>query len=106
MKEKDNEKDIDSLESFGMDMISEASEDDEEDLFVKKGETCSIKKTLIKGSVKKNKADIQTEIRNGKPTAKRCCGPMCFGLLGVKSVLGTDEKYKPFFTNTNTNTIQ
>ena len=47
-KDKDNEKDIDSVESFEMDMISEASEDDEEDLFVKKGETCSMKKSLKK----------------------------------------------------------
>ena len=87
-KDKDNAKDIDSVESFEMDMISEASEEDEEDLFVKKEETSSMKKSLIKGSNKKSKSEIQTEIRNGKPTAKRCCGPVCFVLLGIKSVMG------------------
>jgi hypothetical protein len=45
-------------------------------------------KSLIKGSNKKSKAEIQTEIRNGKPTAKRVCGPICVVLLGVKSLMG------------------
>ena len=87
--------DNDSVESFEMDIMSEESEDDEEEqLFVKNGKKSydngSAKKPLIKGSKKngRRKRGIHTEIRTGNPAAKRCCGPVCCVILGIKTVMG------------------
>ena len=92
-------KDTDSVESFEMDMLSEESEEDEEEpLFVKNGKTKkdnyengSAKKPLIKGSKKNGKRRRRygdTEVRTGNPAAKRCCGPVCYVLVGIKTVMG------------------
>ena len=93
-------KDTDSVESFEMDMLSEESEEDEEEepLFVKNGkkkkldyENGSAKKPLIKGSKKNGKRKRRygdTEIRTGSPAARRCCGPVCYVLIGIKTVMG------------------
>ena len=92
-------KDTDSVESFEMDMLSEESEEDEEEpLFVKNGkkkkdnyENGSAKKPLIKGSKKNGKRRRRygdTEVRTGNPAAKRCCGPVCYVLVGIKTVMG------------------
>jgi hypothetical protein len=101
----------DSTETIEMEMVSggsdedEDEEDEEEDeVFIKsagKHENGSAKKPLIKKpkgkGLKKNghngshnsTADPEdTEIREGKPTAKRCCGPVCCILMGVKTLLG------------------
>ena len=89
-------KDTDSVESFEMEIVSEESEDeDEEQMLVKNGkksfENGSLKKPLIKGSKKNNKrkrGEIHTEIRTGSPAAKRCCGPVCCVILGIKTIMG------------------
>ena len=92
-------KDTDSVESFEMGMLSEESEEDEEEpLFVKNGkkkkdtyENGSAKKPLIKGSKKNGKRRRRygdTEVRTGNPAAKRCCGPVCYVLVGIKTVMG------------------
>ena len=92
--------DSESVESFEMDIVSEESEDDEDDeeaeLFVKNGkkkksyENGALKKPLIKGSKRNGgrKRGVHTEIRTGSPAARRCCGPVCCVLIGVKTVLG------------------
>ena len=89
----------DSLtETFEMDMMSdgeESEDDEEEELFVRKNGTKSYdngaaKRPLIKGSKKsgRKKRGISTEIRTGNPAARRCCGPVCYVLLGIKTVMG------------------
>ena len=92
--------DSESVESFEMDIVSEESEEDEDDeeaeLFVKNGkkkksyENGALKKPLIKGSKRNGgrKRGVHTEIRTGSPAARRCCGPVCCVLIGVKTVLG------------------
>ena len=85
-------------ETFEMEMVSECEEsddDDEEELFVRKNGSKSYdngaaKRPLIKGSKKngRKKRGMRTEIRTGNPAARRCCGPVCCVLLGIKTVMG------------------
>ena len=94
-------KDTDSVESFEMDIVTEEvmesepeESGEEEELLVKNGkksfENGAAKKPLIKGSRKngKRKRGIHTEIRTGSPAAKRCCGPVCCVIMGIKTVMG------------------
>ena len=76
-------------ENFEMDIVSEAEEsedDEEEELFIRKSENGAAKRPLIKG--RKKRGGISTEIRTGNPAARRCCGPVCWVLLGIKTVMG------------------
>ena len=92
------DKETESLkETFEMDMMSEGEEsedDEEEELFPRKNgkkyENGAVKRPLIKGSKKngRKKRGISTEIRTGNPAARRCCGPVCWVLLGIKTVMG------------------
>jgi outer membrane protein assembly factor BamB len=106
-------KTTESTETIEMEIVSEVSEEEEDDdedeeedeVFIKSGgqhENGSAKKPLIKKRKSKQKknghgggnssgnlpADSDTEIREGKPTAKRCCGPICCLLMGIKTLLG------------------
>ena len=93
-----SDKDNGSVESFEMDMLSEAEEDsdaeEEEPLFVKNGkrsyENGAAKKPLIKGSKKngRRKRGIHTEIREGSDAPRRCCGPVCMVFMGIKTIIG------------------
>ena len=86
---KSEKTDVESVESFEMEIVSEESDDDnEEDLFVKKEKTGSLGKSLIQSGKNKIKCEADIDIKHGKPTAKRCCGPICFILLGIKSLMG------------------
>jgi hypothetical protein len=101
-----------STETIEMEIVSDEGSDEEEDededeedeVFVKPGgkhENGSAKKPLIKKKKAKSKKnghhgngsgtppiDSDTEIREGKPTAKRCCGPICCIIMGIKTLLG------------------
>ena len=83
--------DIDSVESIEMAQISEESEEEDDEVFTDSNmqENGSAKKPLIKSKKngKKSKG-IHTEIRTGKPHAKRCCGPICCIFLAFKSLMG------------------
>ena len=55
----------------------------------KSHENGGAKKPLIKGKKNgKKSGGVHTEIRTGKPHAKRCCGPLCCVFLAFKSLMG------------------
>ena len=83
--------DIDSVESIEMGQVSEESEEEDDEVFtdLNTKENGSAKKPLIKSKKNGKKAKgIHTEIRTGKPHAKRCCGPVCCIFLAFKSLMG------------------
>ena len=77
-------------ETIQMEVLSEESEDEDDEVFVNsKSENGSARKPLIKSKKNgKHTGDTATEIRTGKPHAKRCCGPICCIFLGFKTLFG------------------
>ena len=79
-----------AAERIEMEPLSEESEEDEDDeVFINKNhENGSAKKPLIKSKKNGKNSSVHTEIRTGKPHAKRCCGPICCIFLALKTLMG------------------
>ena len=84
------EEETNSAETIEMEMMSEESEDEDDEVFVNnKRVNGSARKPLIKSKKNGKKSDgVHAEIRTGKPHAKRCCGPICCIFIGLKSLFG------------------
>lgn len=87
MKNKEGQNaDSGSVESFEMEMISEESDDNEEDLFVQGNKGDTSKQSLLNEKDSDELSLSKAEIRRGSPTRRRCCGPFCFVLLALKAI--------------------